>query len=123
MQLEPNLPQSAPAPAPTLYADKDSLRVFRKLFHVQKDQSDTLPGKIRWDSFVKTLAKLGFSAEKLHGSAWQFTPKSIELPEPKRGIQFHEPHPDAEIPFRLARRYGRRLSRAYGWCGETFKAK
>jgi hypothetical protein len=38
-------------------------------------------------------------------------------------IQFHEPHPKGKLQYRDARRYGRRLQRAYGWCGAMFVLK
>ncbi|KAF1979666.1 hypothetical protein BU23DRAFT_445911, partial [Bimuria novae-zelandiae CBS 107.79] len=66
------------------------------------------------------LTKLGVSAEKLMGSAWQFTPRTIDL---NRGIQLHEPHPDGTVHATLSRRYDRRLARAYGWHGGMFKLK
>ncbi|KAH6866627.1 hypothetical protein BKA58DRAFT_388334 [Alternaria rosae] len=65
------------------------------------------------------MIRAGFSAEKLQGSAWQFTPcGSLDV---VRGIQFHEPHPDSSIPYIMARRFGRRLQRVYGWHGGVFK--
>jgi hypothetical protein len=70
---------------------------------------------------VRTFTKLGFSVEKLVGSAWQFKPHADSLYHHK--IQFHQPHPDGEVDLRLARRYGRRLTRAYGWYGDLFKLK
>ena len=63
------------------------------------------------------MASVGFEIEKLHGSAWQFTPTRLDV---EASIQFHEPHPEGKIPFVVARRHGRRLYRTYGWTGETF---
>lgn len=37
--------------------------------------------------------------------------------------RFHEPHPRGKIPFTVARRHGRRLSRTYGWFGGMFVLK
>ncbi|KAF2821820.1 hypothetical protein CC86DRAFT_386190 [Ophiobolus disseminans] len=103
----------------TLYhVDKDSLAVFRLLFYVPNDGE--LPRNLQWAEVVGALTKLGFSAEKLHGSAWQFAPTKLKL---SRGIQFHEPHPGGEVPLWLARRHGRRLTRAYGWDGSMFRRK
>jgi hypothetical protein len=59
----------------------------------------------------------GFAVEKQYGSAWMFTPPATRG---LRSIIFHEPHPTNKIPFYLARQYGRRLERVYGWSGETF---
>jgi hypothetical protein len=103
---------------PLFHVGKDAYIVFKALFSMPNDGE--LPRKIRWDQVVAALTKLGFTAEKLHGSAWQFTPRKLEL---NRGIQFHEPHPDGEVPLTLARYYGRRLNRAYGWDGTMFRRK
>lgn len=54
---------------------------------------------------------------KLYGSVWQFRPTRLDV---ERNILFHEPHPQGKLPFKTARRYGRRLNRAYGWVGEMF---
>jgi len=110
--------QHEPATKDVFRVDKDSFVVFKALFYSPNDGE--LPRSIRWNDVVNALTKVGFAAEKLHGSAWQFTPKKIKL---DRGIQFHEPHPDDEVPLWLARRYGRRLARAYGWEGSMFKRK
>ena len=100
----------------------DNIQVFRALFHTE--DYGALPGRIKWDHFQQALAKLGFSTEKLHGSAWQFTPTKLNVTGGvRRGIQFHQPHPDGDIPFVLARRMGRRLARTYGWHGGMFKQK
>ncbi|KAI4671952.1 hypothetical protein J4E85_000286 [Alternaria conjuncta] len=112
------LERSAAISKPLYHVGKDAYIVIKALFHVPNDSEP--PGKVRWDQVVATLAKLGFAVEKLHGSAWQFTPKKLNLP---RGIQFHEPHPSGEVPLTLARRYGRRLARAYGWEAAMFKQK
>lgn len=90
---------------PAFRIDKVSYTVFRTLFHSQNDGE--LPRNLRWTEVVSALTKLGFSAEKLHGSAWQFISTKLGL---NRGIHFHEPHPDDEVPLALARRYGRRLN-------------
>ncbi|KAF2195747.1 hypothetical protein K469DRAFT_699359 [Zopfia rhizophila CBS 207.26] len=64
------------------------------------------------------MTAVGFSVEKLHSSAWQFNPAKLDV---ERGIQFHNPHPDKNISFLLARRFGQGLTRAYGWIGAMFK--
>lgn len=107
-------------PSKNLYhVDRNSLLVFRALFYSKNDGE--LPRSIRWTDVVSTLTKVGFSAEKLHGSAWQSTPPRTMAVN--RGIQFHEPHSDGEVPLVLARNYGRRLTRAHGWEGSMFKLK
>lgn len=92
-----------------------AFKVFRVLFF--NPASVDLPGEIHWADFLFAMASTGFSPEKLYGSVWQFTPSGLDV---ERSIQFHEPHPVAKIPFRNARRIGRRLSRAYGWNGGMF---
>ncbi|KAH7075133.1 hypothetical protein FB567DRAFT_453048 [Paraphoma chrysanthemicola] len=96
--------------------DKRALKVFRTLFHspLSYDQ----PGEIPWTEFLHAMVKTGFSAQKLSGSAWQFIPRGLDISQP---IQFHEPHPSSKLPFTWARRFGRRLSRTYGWKGDMFR--
>jgi hypothetical protein len=55
------------------------------------------------------MGRVGFAVEKLQGSAWQFTPG--EALNAERNIQFHEPHPDSDVPCVMAKRFGRRLGR------------
>jgi hypothetical protein len=97
--------------------DKRTHKVFKALFH--SPHSPDLPGEVPWLDFLHAMVALGFSAEKAHGSAWNFFPKATEV-DAERSIQFHEPHPSNKIPFHWARRYGRRLARAYGWTGDLF---
>jgi hypothetical protein len=79
---------------PIFYVDKRAHRVFRNLFHspISRDQ----PGKIPWTDFLHAMISTGFAAQKLQGSAWQFTPRNMNVEQP---IQFHEPHPEAMLPF------------------------
>ena len=78
--------------------------------------AETLPGEIPWADFKKAMVKIGFSAEKLQGSAWLFRPLGAGL----NSIIFHEPHPESKLPMKLARRIARRLNRNLGWTAETF---
>ncbi|KAF2133293.1 hypothetical protein P153DRAFT_282493 [Dothidotthia symphoricarpi CBS 119687] len=107
--------QLSSGPSPKFAVNKRVLKVFRMLFY-SPFSTDT-PGEVPWAEFLHAMASTGFSIEKLHGSAWKFTPKDLAV---ERSIQFHEPHPVSKLPFTWARRYGRRLERAYGWTGETF---
>jgi hypothetical protein len=100
---------------PIMRVDKRAFKVFSTLFR-QPSQSDH-PGETPWTDFLHAMASTGFGPEKLYGSVWQFTPTKLDV---ERSIQFHEPHPHAKIPFRNARRIGRRLNRAYGWHGGMF---
>jgi hypothetical protein len=95
--------------------DKRAYKVFRSLFH--SPESPDQPGEVSWPNFLHAMVKAGFGAEKLQGSAWHFTPQNIKV---GRSIQFHEPHPSNKLPFTWAKRYGRRLSRAFGWTQDSF---
>jgi hypothetical protein len=97
--------------------DARASKAFRTLFH--SPNNPNTPGEIPWTDFLHAMVSAGFSAEKLWGSAWSFTPKSANV-SVERSIQFHEPHPVSKIPFIIARRHGRRLARTYGWDGDTF---
>jgi hypothetical protein len=101
---------------PAFHLDKRAHKVFRNLFHspLSRDQ----PGEIPWADFLHAMVSTGFAAQKLQGSAWQFTPRNRDVEQP---IQFHEPHPNSKLPFTWARRFGRRLSRTYGWRGDMFR--
>ena len=117
-----NVYQAAPQPAPQtadaqpiLTVSKRAFKVFSTLFHTPS-QSDQ-PGEIPWPDFLHAMATTGFEPSKPYGSVWQFTPSKLDV---ERSIQFHEPHPRGKIPFRTARRFGRRLSRAYGWHSGMF---
>lgn len=91
-------------------------KVFINLFH--DPSSPDRPGEIPWQDFLYAMGCMGFMCEKLYGSVWQFTPTKLDV---ERAINIHEPHPHAKIPYRLARRHGRRLNRTYGWSKETFR--
>jgi hypothetical protein len=99
--------------------DRRTLRVFNTLFYSPTASAGELPRAVKWDEFKRAMARVGFSVEKLQGSAWQFNP-NVEHGL-KRSIQFHEPHPDSDIPYYMARRFGRRFKRVYGWSLETFR--
>ncbi|KAF8981883.1 hypothetical protein BGZ46_002175 [Entomortierella lignicola] len=102
---------------PIFTVDKRSMKVFSTLFY--KPSSSSQPGEIPWNDFLHAMAATGFAIEKLYGSVWHFTPSKLDV---ERSIQFHEPHPISKIPFKTARRFGRRLFRAYGWHGLMFKS-
>lgn len=114
-------PEQAPGPSaeegsqPVFVLNNRGYKVFQVLFF-NPSQND-LPGEVSWADFLFAMAATGFAPEKLYGSIWQFTPSTLDV---ERSIQFHEPHPVGKIPFRNARRIGRRLNRAYGWRGDMF---
>ncbi|KAI1085359.1 hypothetical protein F5B20DRAFT_587411 [Whalleya microplaca] len=93
-----------------------ALKVFKTLFY--DNSRDAPQGEIPWKDFLFAMASMGFANEKLFGSVWHFQPTDETM---HRSIQFHEPHPVPHLPYIMAKRYGRRLNRAFGWTGDMFE--
>ncbi|KAL8792654.1 MAG: hypothetical protein Q9195_004714 [Heterodermia aff. obscurata] len=100
---------------PKFQVSKRGFKVFSTLFHTPSGED--LVGEVPWSEFLSAMASVGFSIKALDGSAWVFEPQSDLF---RRSIIFHEPHPGSKIPFQTARRFGRRLERAYGWTRDSF---
>lgn len=102
---------------PVFTLGRRAFKTFSVLFH-NPGQADQ-PGELPWVDFLHAMVAVGFTPLKLYGSIWQFTPSNLDV---ERSIQFHEPHgpSGSKISYRIARRHGRRLNRAYGWTGEIF---
>lgn len=47
---------------------------MKALFFVATSKEGDLPKAVKWDEFMRAMVHLGSSAEKLQGSAWQFSP-------------------------------------------------
>ncbi|KAK5674286.1 hypothetical protein LTS10_013024 [Elasticomyces elasticus] len=109
-------PINTPAPQPTFAVDARALKVFLTLFHTPSISAT--PGEVPWIDFLLAMQIIGFMPEKLYGSVRQFQPVGLDV---ERSIQFHEPHPASKLAYRIARRFGRRLERAYGWNGSLFE--
>lgn len=107
---------SEPTEPTLIKVDNRAYKTFRTLFFNPSVTSS--PGEVSWNDFIHAIlsTKL-FTAEKLYGSAWQFQKIAGSC---QSRIQFHEPHPRGKLPFVTARRYGRRLNRAFGWDGGSF---
>lgn len=101
---------------PKFKVSKRGFKIFSTLFYTPS--AADAPGEIPWSEFLSAMASVGFSLKKLDGSAWLFAPVDDIF---SRSIIFHEPHPSSRIPFKIARRFGRRLERAFGWTGESFE--
>ncbi|KAL9611775.1 MAG: hypothetical protein Q9167_003586 [Letrouitia subvulpina] len=101
---------------PIFNVSKRGFKVFTTLFYTPTEEEP--PGEIPWSEFLSAMASVGFSIQKLGGSAWVFAPTNDEW---KQSIIFHEPHPESRISFQVARRFGRRLWRTYGWSSENFR--
>ncbi|KAI1655314.1 hypothetical protein F4813DRAFT_367500 [Daldinia decipiens] len=108
---------------PSLKVDERARKVFATLFNVPSPAKTSSQGKISWEDFLYAMHHVGFEIEELGGSNWHFTPRLTLLDRGQgytRAIQFHEPGPGANITSLVARIYGRRLARIYGWRGEMF---
>lgn len=103
---------------PVFELDNRAIKVFRTVFYTPS--LTATPGEVPWTDFVHAMISTGFAAEKLYGLVWQFSPARLDV---DRSIQFHEPHPVSKLPYRTARRFGRRLNKAYGWHGGMFVLK
>jgi hypothetical protein len=64
------------------------------------------------------MTSVGLTVIKLYNLTWQFAPSKLDV---KKSIQFSEPR--GKISITMARVFGRRLNRAYGWKGEMFSLK
>jgi hypothetical protein len=102
----------------TYQLDPRALKVFRTIFYTPSPNAT--PGEVAWTDFLHAMVSAGFAPEKLQGSAWHFKPTKLDI---ERSIQFHELHPSAKIPYRHARRIGRRLTHTYRWSGDMFVPK
>ncbi|UKZ75714.1 hypothetical protein TrVFT333_003406 [Trichoderma virens FT-333] len=105
-------------PKPSFSVDNRALKVFRTLFFNPAITSS--PGEIAWNDFLHAMKSVGLSAQKLYGSVWQF---SLAQTDGYASVQFCEPRCKSKIPFMVARRQGRTLTRAYGWTGSMFVLK
>ncbi|KAL8725247.1 MAG: hypothetical protein Q9166_007486 [cf. Caloplaca sp. 2 TL-2023] len=101
---------------PLFRLDKRAYKVFSSLFRLST--KDGVPGELPWNDFVHAMVSIGFAVQSLNGSAWIFSP--AEEGVVGRSIIFHEPHPMSKIPYLVAKRVGRRLTRAFGWTAENF---
>ncbi|MCJ1352732.1 MAG: hypothetical protein MMC33_002716 [Icmadophila ericetorum] len=70
------LPSSQADFQPNFSVSKRTLKVFSALFHKPSSEAD-IPGDIPWPEFLHAIVSVGFGAEKLYGSAWQFMPNEV----------------------------------------------
>jgi hypothetical protein len=103
----------------TFKVDPRTHKVFKTIFYTSTMETGDLPKSIKWDEFKRAMTRLGFVVENMQGAAWQFTPGDANGAD--RNIQFHMPHPVSDLPYIMAKRFGRRLGRVYGWSADTFK--
>ncbi|KAH7918874.1 hypothetical protein BV22DRAFT_1134269 [Leucogyrophana mollusca] len=93
------------------------LKTWSSIFRMASDaELNQQRGSIPWSEILYAFAQLGWSAIKLRGSAWLFT-------NSERSFTCHSPHPGPSLDFWKARALGRRLTRRFGWTGESFAVK
>ncbi|KAH0342560.1 hypothetical protein KCU81_g5583, partial [Aureobasidium melanogenum] len=107
---------SEPPKKATLMVDKRAKKTLSALFYAPS--SNDIPGDTTWTDFVHVFHSLGFAVEKLFGSVWHFAPQSV-LGNGEH-IQFYAPHAGEKVRYHVARLFGRRLQRAYGWSEDMF---
>ncbi|KAG9659514.1 hypothetical protein KCU64_g3805, partial [Aureobasidium melanogenum] len=95
--------------------DKRAKKTLSALFYTPS--SNDTPGDTTWTDFVHAMLSIGFVVEKLFGSVWHFAPPESVIGE---HIQFHAPHAGDKVRYHVARLFGRRLQRAYGWSEDMF---
>ncbi|KAI9652478.1 MAG: hypothetical protein M1831_006747 [Alyxoria varia] len=118
----------------TIKVGKRAFKTFTAIFHCENSDSmdeEVTARELDWMDFVKAMGNAGFQAEKRYGSAWLFKPSESQHAQTdsqseigqgsRRAIQFHEPHPESKIPFKVLRRMERRLKYAFGWNLQTFQ--
>ncbi|OIW28162.1 hypothetical protein CONLIGDRAFT_671808 [Coniochaeta ligniaria NRRL 30616] len=128
-EFDPMTPAKTPSQT-AIEVSRKAKKVINSLFHTPSDKSSP-PGPMSWSDFSYAMSNMGFNREKLHGSAWLFTPKKgwwqfttkkgtqVERP----GIIFHEPPPGVDIPFVTVREHAMRLYRAYDMTKAHFVVK
>ncbi|KAF8192685.1 hypothetical protein K438DRAFT_1969816 [Mycena galopus ATCC 62051] len=91
-------------------------KVFSTLFNAAKDEELSVQqSSVPWKDILTAFSQLAFALEKSRGSAWTF-----RHPDERRSVTVHEPHPEPTMRFWEARRFGRRLTRRFGWTLESF---
>ncbi|KAJ7111305.1 hypothetical protein C8R44DRAFT_799277 [Mycena epipterygia] len=91
-------------------------KVFSTLFNAGKDEEiANQQSSVAWKDILVAFAQLDFKLQKTRGSAWTF-----HHPDGRHSVTVHEPHPESTMRFWEARRFGRRLTRRFGWTLESF---
>lgn len=101
---------------PRFTVSPKALKVFETVFFTPNETSQ--PGEVAWTDYVAALESIGFVAQKLQGSSWQFRHS-----QSGKSILFHQPHPSPRLTYWQARFYGRRLTKNFGLGAGLFVAK
>ncbi|KAL8729346.1 MAG: hypothetical protein Q9181_005044, partial [Wetmoreana brouardii] len=95
-------PKTTCGPTPSKYKGKQrsiplgkkAYKTFMTLFYKPDDKNaGPHPPDLAWSDFLNAMVNIGFTTEKLTGSAWIFTLKEDIEGESVNAIIFHEPHP------------------------------
>ena len=111
-----------PLPLPNRAKSLDTLRLLFPTITAD------LKGTIQWSDFISTMSDLGFEAEHRGGSEWTFRcldPNILDadqtVPQNRKSIVIHQPHPDTKMGAVQLQRVGKRLWRRFGWTRERFE--
>ena len=100
--------------------------VIASLFPQPKESVTNTENPTKWADFVRTLSTLGLNPKPRGGSSFVFS-GNIRQPgldgEQKHSINFHRPHPSAEMSAVMMQTWGNRLKRRFGWGRESFGVK
>ncbi|KAI1489139.1 hypothetical protein F5X96DRAFT_684249 [Biscogniauxia mediterranea] len=110
--------KASKATPPVFTVNKRAYQVFTAMFAASTGRDAQAVGEIPWTDFVHAMTSIGFTAEKRQGSSWHFMPSWLDT---KKGISFHEPHPDNKIYHTLARNLAHNLKERYGFTRDSFK--
>ncbi|KAI1454366.1 hypothetical protein F4805DRAFT_324389 [Annulohypoxylon moriforme] len=99
---------------------KRALKVLKAILTEEFGSSYEVTKGVQWNDFVHAVMSIGFEAEKIFGSGWIFTPDMKKLGH-GHPIYFEEPYLCGEIHYLLAKHYGWRLRRSYGFKRDMFK--
>ncbi|KAK6974508.1 C2H2 and C2HC zinc finger protein [Favolaschia claudopus] len=101
---------------PPIPVPAKTLKVFSTLFNAAKNEEVALQqSSVAWKDIQAAFVQVGFELIKTRGSAWTFRHL-----DGTKSVTVHEPHPEPTMRFWDARRFGRRLTRRFGWTLESF---
>lgn len=103
--------------------NKRAFAVFKGMY--PGDDLEARRQCVQWNAFVTSLSVPGveFVVSGGGGSEYSFEPSATSRWAGLGSIVFHRPHPEGEIdPIRLAS-WGKRISKWFGWCEDTFIMK
>ena len=104
-------PTTQQAPSPKMSVKASVAAVFDSFFARSEAR-----GSVPWTNFAAAMAELGFSVTPKGGSIFTSNPPASMS---TRSITLHRPHSSDIESWKLLY-FARRLSRAYGWDGQTF---